>query len=59
MIDDIEKHCHSKRLKKNIYKLDCIRMGINGSKITNPAVSAGASEPLKLVTNVADPVIDY
>uniref|UniRef100_A0A7S3MTM5 Uncharacterized protein n=1 Tax=Strombidium inclinatum TaxID=197538 RepID=A0A7S3MTM5_9SPIT len=26
-ISDIEEHCQSKRLKKNIYKFDCIKLG--------------------------------
>jgi hypothetical protein len=27
MIEDIEKHCRNKKLKKNIYKLDCVKIG--------------------------------
>ena len=26
MIQDIEKHCRNKRLKKNIYKMDCVKL---------------------------------
>jgi hypothetical protein len=58
-IRDIEKHCHSKRLKKNIFKMDCIRLGHDGAKIDSSLVTMGASEAIKLVTNSADPVIEY
>jgi len=59
MIDDIEKHCHSKRMKKNIYKMDCIRLGHQGAKIDNPSVTMAASEALKLTANSVDPVIEW
>jgi hypothetical protein len=26
IIEDIEKHCRNKRLKKNIYKMDCLKL---------------------------------
>lgn len=25
-VEDIEKHCKNKRLKKNIYKMDCVKL---------------------------------
>jgi hypothetical protein len=27
IIEDLEKHCRNKRLKKNIYKMDCVNIG--------------------------------
>jgi hypothetical protein len=26
LIEDIEKHCRNKRLKKNIFKMDCVKL---------------------------------
>lgn len=59
IIDDIEKYCHSKRLKKNIFKMDCIRFGHQGASIDSGLVTMGASEAIKLTGNSADPVIEY
>jgi len=58
MIEDIEKHCRSKRLKKNIYKMD-MRTGMSGAKIDNSALTMAASDPSKLTGNSADPVIAW
>ena len=55
MITDIEKHCKNKRMKKNIYKMDCIRMG---SKQHQEQMQAAASAANTAVI-MPDPVIDY
>ena len=67
MIDDLEKHCRNKRLKKNIYKMDCIKFSTNTNSVApvqkdmpvyNPAVTNASSDPEKLPRLHNDPVID-
>lgn len=69
MIEDIEKHCRNKRLKKNIYKLDCVKIGApnaraapvaqkDGTAVYNPAVTNASSDHEKLPRLMNDPVID-
>jgi hypothetical protein len=69
MIEDIEKHCRNKRLKKNIYKLDCVKIGgknpgaapvaqKDGAPVYNPAVTNASSDHEKLPRLMNDPVID-
>lgn len=33
MVEDIEKHCKNKRLKKNIFKMDLVNAKNNNGKI--------------------------
>lgn len=67
MIEDLEKHCRNKRLKKNIYKMDCVKIGRplpqaapvqKDVTVYNPAVTNASSDPEKLPRLVNDPVID-
>ena len=69
LIEDIEKHCRNKRLKKNIYKLDCVKIGgpnigaapvaqKEGTPVYNPAVTNASSDHEKLPRLMNDPVID-
>ena len=69
MIEDIEKHCRNKKLKKNIYKLDCVKIGgtnigaapvaqKEGVPVYNPAVTNASSDHEKLPRLMNDPVID-
>ena len=62
MIQDIEKHCRNKRLKKNIYKMDCVKLVMQpapSDQVYNPGVTAASSDYEKLPrAAVNDPVID-
>mgnify|MGYP007028890598 FL=1 len=55
LVEDIEKHCTSKRLKKYMYKLDCIRLG----GLKQDGVTLATSEPDPLRSSLNDPVIDH
>jgi len=57
MMEDIEKHCYSKRLKKSIFKLDCMRIGKHGSKLEQ--VTMTGSDSAKLPFQGIDPVISH
>ena len=35
LVDDLDKYCHNKRLKKNIHKMDMNHNLYNGQKYTN------------------------
>ena len=64
IIEDIEKHCKNKRLKKNIYKMDCVKIAQpvpnpkQETPVYNPAVTNASSDHEKLPRMMNDPVID-
>ena len=58
MISDIEKHCKNKRLKKNIYKMDYLKLINNKDQVYNPGVTSASSDYDKLPRVINDPVID-
>jgi len=58
LISDIEKHCKNKRLKKNIYKMDYLKLINNKDQVYNPGVTNASSDIDKLPRVINDPVID-
>lgn len=62
IIEDIEKHCRNKRLKKNIYKMDCLKLITSTAPtkdaVYNPGVTNASSDYEKLPRVINDPVID-
>ena len=68
---DINKHCRNKRYRKQLFKMEGIRVQgstvANGAKIGtneklvqyNPAVTNASSDFEKLPRTANDPVIDY
>jgi len=60
LIEDIQKHCKNKRLKKNILKMGGIRLMSNGTKqsIEQPQYTNASSDFEKMPRTVNDPVIE-
>ena len=62
LLEDIEKHCHNKRLKKNIYKMDYLKLIAQNppakDQVYNPGVTNASSDYEKLPRFINDPVID-
>jgi len=59
LINDIQKHCKNKRLKKNIMKMNGIRLMSNGTKqtIANAQYTNASSDFEKMPRTINDPVI--
>ena len=59
-IDDIQKHCKNKRLKKNIFKMNNIRMMSNGARVAieNPQFTNASSSFERVPQSFTDPVIE-
>jgi predicted dienelactone hydrolase len=60
LIEDIHKHCKNKRLKKNILKMNNIRLMSNGTKvqIDNSQYTNATSSYDRIPQQVTDPVIE-
>jgi hypothetical protein len=59
MIEDIEKHCINKRLKKNIFKMDCNKYYKQNKQTQDNSFTLASSDYKKLPRVQNDPVIDH
>jgi hypothetical protein len=59
LIEDIEKNCKNKRLKKNIYKMDLLLAKNNNGKLglDAPIFSLASSDYLRIPRLANDPII--
>lgn len=55
LINDIEKHCRNKRLKKNIFKMEC-----SNRILPQPynSITLASSDTAKWSKQIIDPIID-